>query len=114
LPRLVGATTLAKRPEVVAEVRRIAGAQVAAGIVGALQALRDRPDARPGLSTIAVPALVIVGSEDVLTPVGVARELAGGIRGVRIEEIDAAGHLSNLEQSGPFTATVRAFLDGLA
>jgi pimeloyl-ACP methyl ester carboxylesterase len=111
LPRLLGASTLAARPEVVAEVRRIAEAQEAAGIVGALQALRDRPDARPSLAAIAVPTLVIVGGEDVLTPPAVARQLAGGIAGARLEEIDGAGHLSNLEQPERFTASVRAFLE---
>jgi 3-oxoadipate enol-lactonase len=113
LPRLVGATTLARRPEVVAEVRRIAGAQVAAGIVGALQALRDRPDARPGLDAIAVPTLVVVGSEDVLTPPTVARDLAKRIAGARLEEIEGAGHLANLEQPEQFTAVVRTFLDAV-
>jgi pimeloyl-ACP methyl ester carboxylesterase len=114
LPKLVGATTLGQRPEVVAEVRHIAAGQVAAGIVGALKALRDRPDARGGLAAIAVPTLVIVGSEDVLTPPAVARELAGRIGGARLEEIDGAGHLSNLEQPQRFNAAVRAFLGGLA
>jgi pimeloyl-ACP methyl ester carboxylesterase len=111
LPKLLGASTLANRPEVVAEVRRIAGSQVAAGIVGALQALRDRPDARPGLGAIAVPTLVIVGSDDVLTPPAQAEALASGIRGARMEAIDGAGHLSNLEKPQRFTAVVRSFLD---
>jgi pimeloyl-ACP methyl ester carboxylesterase len=114
LPKLVGAATAARRPEVVAEVRHIAAGQVAAGIVGALRALRDRPDARPGLAAIGVPTLVVVGRDDVLTPPAVARELAGRIRGARLEEIDGAGHLSNLEQPERFNAAVRAFLDGLA
>jgi pimeloyl-ACP methyl ester carboxylesterase len=113
LPKLVGPGTLVNRPDVVAEVRRIGGAQVAAGIIGALQALRDRPDARPGLSAIGVPTLVIVGTDDALTPPAVARELAGQIRGARLEEIEGAGHLSNLEQPERFTAAVRGFLASL-
>jgi pimeloyl-ACP methyl ester carboxylesterase len=113
LPRLVGAATLTQRPEIVAEVRHIAAGQVAAGIVGALKALRDRPDARPGLGAIGIPTLVIVGRDDVLTPPKVARDLADRIAGARLEEIDGAGHLSNLEQPAAFNVAVRAFLDGL-
>jgi pimeloyl-ACP methyl ester carboxylesterase len=114
LPKLVGARTAAEKPEVPDEVRSIASAQVAAGIVGALQALRDRPDARPGLAAIAVPTLVLVGRDDVLTPPAVAEALAGGIRGARLVGIDGAGHLSNLEQPARFNAAVRSFLDRLA
>src|SRR5262249_50378142 len=44
LPKLVGETTRTRRPEVVEEVRRVASAQTAEGIIGALEAMRDRPD----------------------------------------------------------------------
>jgi pimeloyl-ACP methyl ester carboxylesterase len=114
LPKLVSTATTASRPEVIDELRSIAGAQVAAGIVGALKALRDRPDARPGLDSIAVPALVIVGRDDALTPPALSEALAGRIRGSRLVVIDAAGHLSNLEQPARFNAAVRTFLEGLA
>ena len=38
------------------------------GRVAALKALRDRPDARPGLSHVSFPTLVVVGEEDAITP----------------------------------------------
>jgi 3-oxoadipate enol-lactonase len=114
LPKLVGADTLANRPEVLEMVRHIAGAQVAAGIVGALRTLRDRPDARPGLDAIAVPTLVVVGRDDTLTPPAQSEALAGRIRASRLVVIDGAGHLSNLEQPARFNAAVRGFLEGLA
>ncbi len=113
LPKLVSAATTANQPEVIEELRSIAGAQVAAGIVGALQALRDRPDARPGLDAIAVPALVIVGRDDALTPPALSEAMAARIRGARLVVIDGAGHLSNLEQPARFNAAVRTFLEDL-
>lgn len=113
LSKLVGATTLSGRPEVLDEVRRIGGAQVAAGIVGALKALRDRPDSGPGLGAIAVPTLVVVGNEDVLTPPAVAESLAGRVRGARLARIEAAGHLSNLEQPVAFNTALGTFLGEL-
>jgi pimeloyl-ACP methyl ester carboxylesterase len=114
LPKLVSTETMANRPEVLDELRALAGAQVARGLVAALQALRDRPDARPGLAAIAVPTLVVVGRDDTLTPPAQSEALAAAIRDARLVVIDRAGHMSNLEQPTRFTAAVRAFLQELA
>lgn len=110
LPKLVGEETKARRPEVVAEVRQIASGQSTAGIIAALKALRDRPDAGPGLANIAVPTLVIVGAEDALTPPAMAQRLARDIRGAQLVTIAGAGHLSNLEKPAEFTDAVRRFV----
>jgi pimeloyl-ACP methyl ester carboxylesterase len=113
LPRLLSPATLAERPAVAEEVRLIGAAQVSAGIVGALRALRDRPDARPSLAAIAVPTLVLVGRDDALTPVAASEVLASSIPGARLVILVGAGHLSNLEQPAAFNTAVRSFLDGL-
>jgi 3-oxoadipate enol-lactonase len=113
LPTGLCAETLAKRPEVVATVRHIASVHAPAGIVNALRALRDRPDATPRLNEIAVPTLVIVGREDALTLPAAAETLAAGIPGARLVLLEKAGHLSNLEQPEGFTEAVRMFLASL-
>jgi pimeloyl-ACP methyl ester carboxylesterase len=113
LPRLVGPETAARRPQVVDEVRRIAQEQAPAGVIGALQALRDRPDATPVLPTVRVPTLVLVGRDDALTPPAMAQAMARQIPGARLVEIPGAGHLSNLERPEAFNAAVRAFLQDL-
>jgi pimeloyl-ACP methyl ester carboxylesterase len=113
LPKLLGETTRARRPEVVAHVEGIASAQSTTGIVGALQAMRDRPDSTPVLGQIAVPTLVLAGGEDVLTPLALARSMAAAITDARLATIEWAGHLANLEQPEAFTAAVRAFLEAL-
>jgi pimeloyl-ACP methyl ester carboxylesterase len=110
MDRMLSSQTRERRPEVVEEVRAIAGEQTPAGITGALRALRDRPDARPSLGNITVPTLVIVGSDDALTPPARARELQASIVGARLVEIPGAGHLSNLEQPAAFTQALGAFL----
>lgn len=110
LPKLLGAETQALRPGVKEQVRQIATRQSAEGIIGALQALRDRPDARPFLSTIRVPTLVLVGSEDVLTPPSAAQTLATGIAGAQLVTIPGAGHLANLEQPEAINAALRSFV----
>ena len=112
LPKLLGPRTPAERPEVVEEVKRIASAQRPAGIVAALQALRNRPDATPGLGQVRVPALVVVGRDDALTPPAFAERLAAGIAGARLVVIEGAGHLANLERPAEFNAAVRDFVRG--
>jgi pimeloyl-ACP methyl ester carboxylesterase len=112
-PKLLGPTTRRDHSEIVAEVRTIASAQASSGIVAALAALRDRPDARPGLAAIRVPTLILVGAEDALTPPTDAQALATGIPGSRLEMIPNSGHLSNLEQPAAFNRALRAFLDGV-
>lgn len=113
LPKLLGDDTRANRPAVVAEAKRIGAAQPKDGIVAAVTALRDRPDAGPGLANIRVPALVLVGEQDAVTPPDGAKALADRIPGGRLVVIPGAGHLSNLEDPAAFTAAVREFLAGL-
>jgi pimeloyl-ACP methyl ester carboxylesterase len=113
LPKLLGEQTRTNRPEVVEEVRRIASAQTPAGIIGALRAMRDRPDATPTLATIAVPTLVLVGAEDALTPPALAEGLAAHIPQARLVKIAAAGHLANLEQPPAFNEALGTFLAAL-
>src|SRR5262249_6159015 len=68
VPRLLGETTRRDRPEVVAAVDELARSNSVDGVAGALGALKSRPDSTPLLSSIHVPALVIVGKEDAITP----------------------------------------------
>lgn len=111
LPKLLGTATTNRRPELLRTVREIAERQRREGIALALKALRDRPDARPGLAHIAIPTLVVVGDQDSITPPEKARELAAGIPNSRLMTIPDSGHLSNLESPDVFTAGVRAFLE---
>ena len=110
LPRLVGTTTGRERPEVLAEVRAQIRLNGVRGIRRAIVRLRDCPDATPGLAALAVPALVIVGDEDLATPVAAAEFLAQQIPDSRLEIIAGAGHLSNLERPEAFTAALTRFL----
>jgi 3-oxoadipate enol-lactonase len=114
LAKLVDPATMAKHAEVVESLRQIAASQTSAGIIGALQAMRDRPDSGPSLAAIAVPTLVIVGEQDTLTPPSLAESLAARIRSAKLVRIAGAGHVSNMEKPTEFNAAVRAFLADLA
>lgn len=94
------------------QVRQMALDVGAEGFVRQQRAIMARPDARPGLSAIAVPTLVLVGAEDAITPPQDAREIADGIgAAAHYVEVPRCGHLSTLEAP---EAVTQALLDWLA
>ena len=111
LPKLVGETTHRERPAVVASLRERILATAPQGIANALRGLAVRTDSRETLPTIAVPTLVLVGSEDALTPASEAATMAAAIPRARLDVIPGAGHLANLEDPAAVNAALRAFLE---
>ncbi len=79
-------------------------------IARALEALAGRADRRPDLPAMAMPALVIAGSEDVLTPVRCAETLVAGLPDAELVVIPGSGHLTALERPTAFAEAVRGFL----
>jgi pimeloyl-ACP methyl ester carboxylesterase len=71
-------------------------------------------DVMERLAEIRLPALVIVGDDDQLTPPKYAEHLARAIAGARLVRIPAAGHYVMLEQPEDLSDAVRTFLAGLA
>lgn len=67
-------------------------------------------DQRDRAAAIGVPALVIVGEADRVTPPDLSRALAKAIPGAGFETIPGAGHISNLERPAAFNAAVDEFL----
>ena len=113
LPKVLSEQTHATKPEVVDRLKSIAAKQPAASVVAALAALRDRPDANPGLKAVAVPTLVLVGEYDAVTPPLAAANLSAQIRRSTLVHIPGAGHLSNVENPDAFNAAVGGFIAGL-
>jgi pimeloyl-ACP methyl ester carboxylesterase len=97
-------------PEIAREVNEMIARQSVAGIVGALRALRERPDSTPLLAEIRVPVLVIAGEDDQIAPAAGMEEMARAIPGARFVLIPHSGHLSPLEQPLAFNAALDAFL----
>jgi pimeloyl-ACP methyl ester carboxylesterase len=110
LTGMVGKTTREKRPEITNAVHRMISSAPVEGIVGALQAMMDRPDSNPTLPTINVPTLVVTGDEDTIIPVEESRAMHAAIRGSALEVISGAGHLSNLERPAAFNHVFSEFL----
>jgi len=59
-------------------------------------------DRRPDQGLIAVPTLLVAGSADPLIPLAAMEGMATDIPGARLEVIDGAGHLVNLEAPAAF------------
>jgi 3-oxoadipate enol-lactonase len=110
---LVGKTTRDKRPDLYDSIHRMIAQAPVEGVIGALEAMIARPDSTPTLSTIDVPTLIIAGSEDVATPPREARAMHAAIPGSRIEILQQAGHLSNIERPAAFNTVVTEFLASL-
>ena len=113
LPRVLGESTLRNRHDLVDRARNMMQKMYVAGIAAVLRGLAERPDSISTLATIDVPALVIVGDEDVATPRSEAEIMARGIRGSRLAVVAGAGHYVPLERSDEVHRLVREFLQGI-
>jgi 3-oxoadipate enol-lactonase len=67
------------------------------GYLAACGALK-RADLRPHLGRIATPTLCLVGDQDGTTPPALVKEMSALIGGSRLEIIEGAGHLPNVEK----------------
>lgn len=66
-------------------------------------------DLRDAVRHVRVPALVIVGEHDRVTPPGAAVQLTAALPEGHLEVISGAGHLPMLERHEVFNAHIRAF-----
>ena len=111
LPRLLAPTAPAQNPALVDRLRRMIEGTPLAGILGALGALRDRPDSMPLLPTLGgIPVLVVAGAEDQITPRERAKAMADAIPGARLVVLPGVGHLSPVERPEAVTAALAVFL----
>ncbi len=78
-----------------------------------LTALAERSETCSALGGITVPALIICGREDVVTPLTQSENMHAAIKGSILKIIDHAGHVSNLEQPELFNKHLLDFLKGL-
>ena len=111
IPKLLSPRTLRIAPAVQDELRTIMRAAPPASVAATLRGLAERADSADTLAGINVPTLVLVGTEDAITPPTEARYIARTIRGATLFEIDDAGHVPNLEQPETFNRSLTTFLE---
>ncbi|GHH68044.1 alpha/beta hydrolase [Streptosporangium violaceochromogenes] len=114
LPTLVGQTTLRDRALVLGRVRGLIQSAPPQAVAWAQRAMAGRPDSFDTLRELQVPALVIVGREDRLSPLPDAEAMAGAVPDGRLIVIEEAGHLSAIERPEVFNQAVAAFTAELA
>jgi pimeloyl-ACP methyl ester carboxylesterase len=100
-------------PEVAAHVARMIDRSNPLGAAAALRGRTMRRDYLPPLGQIEAPTLIVVGREDAYTPVPLAEEMHRCIRGSRLEIVEEAGHMPNLERPDAFNSLLGSFLASL-
>lgn len=78
-------------------VRAQIASQPPAGVAWAARAMAVRPDSSGVLAEASVPALVVVGEQDSLTPPGDARAMEAVLPDAELVVVPGAGHLTPLE-----------------
>jgi pimeloyl-ACP methyl ester carboxylesterase len=114
LPSMLAPNNHEHDPELLDFVRDMMESTSLKGMVGALQAMKERPDSRPTLPDIDVPVLIIHGEDDQLIAVDDAEAMRDALPTAELVLIPGAGHLPNLEQPVSFNEVVWDFLETLS
>ncbi|MGA2501763.1 MAG: alpha/beta fold hydrolase, partial [Tepidisphaeraceae bacterium] len=101
-PKLLAPDTPRTRPAVRQKLRQIMESVPPQTIEHTLAALRDRTDSTTRLKNIAVPALVVMGQQDAITPLSVAEAMQQAVPGAQLAVISGAGHMPPMEQPEQF------------
>jgi pimeloyl-ACP methyl ester carboxylesterase len=113
IPKLLGESTRQGRPDLVQAAKGMMMKMSAEDIAQVQRGMAARPDSVETLKTIAVPTLLLVGSEDLLTPVADAELMRQNIAGSQLRVLGRAGHYAPFEQSDAVRPLLRQFLDSL-
>ena len=105
--------TLEAQNEVVEKIKNTILSTSPLTITRTLRALAQRSETCSTLDKIAVPALIICGKEDTVTPPAQSELMLKSISNSDFKIIDNAGHLSNLEQPDEFNKHLLNFIAGL-
>jgi 3-oxoadipate enol-lactonase len=98
-----------RAPEIAQLVRDMLAATPPDGYAGCCEAIAGM-DLRPALPLVSAPTLLLAGSDDPAAPASVAAEMAAAMPDARVDVIEGAAHLLNVEAP---TATTEAILEHL-
>jgi 3-oxoadipate enol-lactonase len=113
IPKLMGRTTVNMRPDLVEGARAMMRKMSAEDINQVQQGTAARPDSVADLKTINVPTLIVIGEEDVLSPVADGELMRQNIAGSQLKVIPKAGHYAPWEQPQAVGTVLRQFLDAV-
>ena len=110
LPQIVHRSRLADQ-SVIQPIVEMAAEVGADGFCREQVAMIDRADSRPLLVEIKQPTLVLVGRQDIATPLVRAEEMAADIGHSQLVVIETCGHMSPLEKPAEVSAALRRWLE---
>lgn len=113
-PRLVGATTRATRPDVLARVSALAHSVDPAAVAWAQRAIAARADSVALLRSVTAPSVVVAGAEDELVAVEEAELMADALPRGRLVVVPDAGHLTPVEAPAAVTAAITELIARVA
>jgi pimeloyl-ACP methyl ester carboxylesterase len=74
----------------------------------------DQFDITDRLHEIQIPALIVCGTEDKMTPLKYSESLKGSITGAQLKVVDGAGHMVMVEQPAVVAEMLLQFINTLA
>jgi 3-oxoadipate enol-lactonase len=110
IKNLFAAESFTTRTKEVAAVKDMIVNMSEASLINTLLALSKRLETCSNLSGIKMPVLIMVGTEDKITPVSAAKAMQEEISDSFLKIIAHAGHLSNLENPSVFNHHLKKFL----
>lgn len=95
---LLGATSKVRRTALTARLEEWIRSQRPDGVAWSQRAMAARPDRTEVLARFAGPVAIVVGDEDVVTPVEAAEHMVAAARGATFVVVPDAGHMSAVEE----------------
>lgn len=113
LPKLLSDDTLTEQPALAQRLRQMMQHAPPEGVAAALVGMSQRDDVSGRLGKMDVPALVVVGEHDPISPVDEMEQIAQALPDSRWVVVPKAGHMAPLEQPEVFNNALQEFLTEL-
>ncbi len=110
LPRMLAPSTIQAMPATAAHVLQMMRRAHPIGAAAALRARAERPAYEPVLADLTIPALIVVGDQDVFTTRADADRMHALLRRSELVWMDGVGHMPNLERPSAFNVALERFL----
>ena len=111
LPKLFSESTCDRRQDLIENARQVVLRNSPQGIAAAQRGMARRTDVTERLSGIDVPALLLCGVDDVISPPAEMRAMAARMPRAELVEIPDAGHMAPVENPQAVAAALRSFLE---
>ncbi|WP_329122595.1 alpha/beta fold hydrolase [Streptomyces sp. NBC_01465] len=110
IDKMLAAYNVTALPDAAAHVLTMMRTTNPEGAAAALRGRAERPDYGETLAAVTAPVLILVGADDVYTPVATAESLHRLVPHATLAVIEGAGHLPGVEQPDRFNAALIPFL----